>query len=352
MKLNTQMQNCLNSAQKFNDIKTWKGSKPRTYSVAEANGWLDSCTAHMLPTDDDWTVERCAEFAEPYFSKMEWRENDPIGYRVARQKRYLDQVDGRVFKRKLREQCVGSALKFKTKVSWEQAEPELYGIAYKNGMIKACTAHMIDCCVKWNEQMCLESATRYTTRSEWKEAEPRAVSAANRLKIMSKCTEHMETPFRWTLNSCSQVAKLHTSKDDWKKADPESYMAALTNDWLLKCTSHMKVVKTTKQLCMESAKRFSSKTEWATKDKNMYRLAQRHGIVRLCTEHMSPECEADLRFVKSRAPSAPKDVSSKQYCLEQAKKYGSVSSWFLANPSSFSLASQNKWMDECVATFG
>jgi hypothetical protein len=141
---------------------------------------------------------------------------------------------------------------------------------------------------------------------------------------------------------CLEEALKYKTKVEWKNGSGSSYVSAVKNGWLKECACHM-IIKNNiptsywvKETCIEEAKKYSSRSEWGKKSSNSYKIALVNDWYDECTPHM---------FEKQK----PKGYWTKERCLEEAKKYKTITEWKNGSASSYGLACYYKFIDECTA---
>jgi len=75
---------CINSAQQYDDLKTWIQERKTAYLAARDNGWLDKCTDHMSLRYRAHSRESCAESALRFKTQKEWFRGDRTAYDAAK----------------------------------------------------------------------------------------------------------------------------------------------------------------------------------------------------------------------------------------------------------------------------
>ena len=146
----------------------------------------------------------------------------------------------------------------------------------------------------------------------------------------------------WSKERCIEEAKKYSYARMWELTSKSSYSSATKNGWLEECTAHMiSPIKPngywSKERCIEEAKKYETITEWRS-NCNSYTYASRKGWVGECTKHMT-------------LSKKPRGYWTLELCIEEAKKYKTVSEWQKNSGSSFTTARNNGWYEECKKYF-
>ena len=294
-------ENCIKSALKYTQLEIGIKNEGGAYKVACTNNWLTECTIHMIKLHNFRTKEECLKSASEYQTIKDWQKNDRNSYATA----------------------------------------------LNNNWLKECTAHM-----KlfhkpdgyWTKELCIESASKYSNRRDWNENENDALQAARKNDWYDECVTHMEllTNF-WTKEKCIEEAKKYVSKKEWEKKNGSSYQAAHKHKWLNDCSKHMidndsrinSLNFWTKERCIEDAKKYNTIIDWCKNNQSSYNKARRMNWLKECIIHM--------KKLKNDA-----NYWTKEKCIEEAKKYHSITEWHTNNQYSCNLARKNGWSKECT----
>jgi hypothetical protein len=223
-------------------------------------------------------------------SLEEWKLIDPVGYRLAQQRKIVEIVCTRegwelpvVHIKWTLDKCKESAKRFKTRKEWQDGDKNAYQNASKKGWREECCAHMEVRRVEWTKEMCMESALPFKTKKEWENNDTNAYATAQRKGWINDCCAHMEILLlNWTKEICIESARQFKTKAEWRREDNKAFQAAKRNKWMADCCSHMispQVTKGywTKEKCIESAKKFKTRGEWHKGDPKAYQAAIRIG---------------------------------------------------------------------------
>jgi hypothetical protein len=149
----------------------------------------------------------------------------------------------------------------------------------------------------------------------------------------------------WHLETLMESSKMFSTVTEWSKADMGAYMASrklgLFKDVTAHMLSHAESISKgrttwTRAACLESAKKYSTRVEWETKDPAAYLASRRYRWFEECTQHM----------IRLKQKNGHWTLAS---CLEEAKKYETISDWIKASGSSYQAAIKNQdWFLQCT----
>jgi len=147
----------------------------------------------------------------------------------------------------------------------------------------------------------------------------------------------------WTnKENCIEEAKKYDTITEWQKNSGSSYGAARKNGWFDECTEHMVILQVkkghwnVKENCIEEAKKYKTISEWLKKSRFSYDVSKKNNWLDECTEHMVS------KYVKKG------HWNVKSNCIEEAKKYKTISEWSKKSNGSYESARNNGWLDECT----
>jgi hypothetical protein len=192
--------------------------------------------------------------------------------------------------------------------------------------------------------------SQYKSLSEWKRSKPLDYMSARKRGFIDKLCEHFgwdndvidyrKAPSGyWTKDKCIEDALGHSSRKSWKDSSG-GFLAAKRNGWLDECTAHMtQLVKPigywTKEKCVEEALKYSTPNDWRIGSGSSYGIARKNG--------WNDECTAHMKYIVR-----PRSYWTKETCIEEAKKHTSKTKWRDGNRTSYNIARENNWMDECL----
>jgi hypothetical protein len=349
---------CLVQAKIFSSRKEWIENSGTSYNISRKNGWIDECTSHMIDMKKPkgyWNLERCREDALNYKTRNEWKSNSQGCYEFARQQTWYKECTSHMISKSkpngywTKERCIEEAKKYKRIVDWaKKGNSNSIRIAKNNGWFDECTSHMTIRKTKygyWNKETCLGEAIKYTSRKEWASSNNDSYIAAKRRGIVEECCSHMEVDkveLEWTKERCIEEAKKYTSRKQWRDNSIVSYnISNRKNGWVDECTNHMVDVKKpndywTLERCKAEALKYSSRKEWRANSGGSFCRANKNGWINECCGHM---------IMKTK----PMRYWTLERCIEEAKKYNTLTSWIKNDSGSYHAAYRNKWVKECVA---
>jgi hypothetical protein len=292
---------CLESALRYETRKAWLANENSACQIANRNDWSE-CFAHF-DMRVARTLEECKAEASRYKTRAAWRAANRTGkapcFSYATTHRWLDACCGHMpppRKQRTKEDCIASALRYKTRNAWRLGDAGAYQAAFKNEWLAECYAHMkILQRDDWTLGECKASALKYKTKVAWRAGDPTAYGAAYRNRWYGVCCAHMKPQKRnaWTLAECQSSALKYKTLAAWERGECGAYGAAFKKRWLDKCCAHMVPGKTengwwTKARCMESAAKYETRSAWQRGACGAYNRACERGWYDACVAHMGP----------------------------------------------------------------
>ena len=100
-----------------------------------------------LKRPNKWTDKELKNSASKYSTLYEWRKKEPSAYATTSTRKMLDKITSHMKKMKLysfwtKEKVMSSALKYKTKISWQLNDPKAYNAARRLKIYNKATKHM------------------------------------------------------------------------------------------------------------------------------------------------------------------------------------------------------------------
>lgn len=310
---------CKKDASRFMTRTEWANKSASSYSKANARGWLDKCSKHMVQgrkPDNYWTRKRCKKDAKKYQVRYHWNRNS-VGAAIAAQKHgwYEECTKHMVCTIKpanywTKDRCLAEAKKYKTRTKWFKHSGGSVNAAQRNGWILECTMHMT---VKkkpagyWTKRLCLESAKKYKRIADWKNNEKGAINAALNNGWYTECTSHMEKFVQlikrskkekpiakkdyWTLERCKKDANQYHTTANWKSSGSTGFYYAKKNGWIDECIKGLKLVSNGQgywnlERCKKNASTFVTRTQWMKSKLSGYQFARKNGWLEICCAHM------------------------------------------------------------------
>ena len=197
----------------------------------------------------------------------------------------------------------------------------------------------------WTLKKCQEDSIQYSSRQEWKDKSPQCFHTAYKNGWADECTKHMEMKNKpsgyWTKEVVLKEAKKYKTIDEWSKKSSASYTKAKEAKWMEECTKHMIELKKpsnfwTLETCKEDALKYNSKKEWRKNSSGGYGIAYNSGWMEECTKHMK-------ELIR------PRNFFTLEKCKEEAFKCSTKKEWREKFPSSYTIAFDKGWFNECSA---
>lgn len=138
------------------------------------------------------------------------------------------------------------AVKHKTRVAFQKANPSAYTAAWKKNWLDKVCAHMGPKRgeePKYSEQECVAKAQKCKYRSEFQKKYPRHYECSYRNYGLDNACKHMskkKIKSKWTLSKIKQHAKKFSRRSDFKRYDGGAYSAAKRLGIIDQVCSHMK----------------------------------------------------------------------------------------------------------------
>lgn len=149
----------IEDAKKYKHRVRWQEKNGGAYAAAQRMRILKFATKHMtrpiventwnkgLKRPNKWTDKVLKDSALKYSTLYEWRKKEPSAYATASTRIMLDKITLHMKKMKLykfwtKEKVMFSALKYKTKISWQLNDPKAYNAARRLRIYKEATKDM------------------------------------------------------------------------------------------------------------------------------------------------------------------------------------------------------------------
>lgn len=147
----------LADARRYSSRKEWDKAS-YGYSYARLNGFLDEACAHMARENAwtrsrkrIWTKDAVLADAKKYKRKIEWREESPSAYVIAKRNGWLGEAashmappsKGRPPSKWTKAAVLGEAARCRTKSDWNRNSPSSYRTSLVKGWHEEATAHMV-----------------------------------------------------------------------------------------------------------------------------------------------------------------------------------------------------------------
>jgi hypothetical protein len=141
------------------------------------------------------------------------------------------------------------------------------------------------------------------------------------------------------------VVNKYNSIAEWRNENPKEYTQAYRKGWINQIRKIMgwqnqKQEKWTKERCIEIGKKYNSSGEWRKNDKPSYDKACAYGWLN--------EIKIESGWEGPRQKKVkPRRYWTKERCLEEVKKYTTVTEWGKGSGGSRVAAGRNGWYEEC-----
>jgi hypothetical protein len=196
---------------------------------------------------------------------------------------------------------------------------------------------------------------KYKSLAEFKRDYPSEYSFLKGKKLLKNLCQDMGWVFRekkidlikpngyWAIkeNVIAEAIK-YSDKASWSSNSSGSIKSAYKNGWIEECTAHMEIKLLTPKTywslenCIEEAKKYETRTEWNKKSYTSYKIARKNNWMNICTIHMVELQKPDGFWTLER-------------CLEESKKYKTVSEWKNNDKRSYQAAMTGKFLDKCTS---
>ena len=141
----------------------------------------------------------------------------------------------------------------------------------------------------------------------------------------------------WTFDRCKEEACKYSKKSNFEKGSGSAYIIALRNGWINKICSHMSSPQRasghwTKSACLKEASKYKTASDFEKFSPGAYDASRKHGIYKKCCQHM-------------QSPQKEKGFWTKSKCLEEAKKYSSISEFQKGSRYAYQKSLKNGWLE-------
>lgn len=196
----------LESAKKYKTRKDWKQSNPAAYNASIKSFIHKTATEHMekILNEKKWNFKEIAKSAKKFQYKQVWRSQEGGAYAASKRLGVYKEVTKHMKKPSMiqkwnREKIIKSAESFNVISHWRKAHQGAFTAACNMGIVKEVTKHMVDGRIggpnhyhrKWTKAKLMKSAENFNVISHWRRAHQGAVSAAYKMGIIKEVTKHM-----------------------------------------------------------------------------------------------------------------------------------------------------------------
>ena len=200
----------------------------------------------MIKPKGYWNRETCCEEAKKYKSRSEFANKSSSAYKVAIKNGWLDSYTWFEEKHKPnrywnRETCQNEALKYKSRIEFQQKCGSAYVVANKNGWLDDYTwfERPVIHNKKWNYDTCFEEAKKYYSKAEFRKSNSSAYNVAYKNGWFDDYTWFedgnkiaVEKRRKWNKEACYEEAKKYNSKAEFRKSQSWAYNVAYNNGWM------------------------------------------------------------------------------------------------------------------------
>lgn len=337
-----------------------------------------------------WTIEALKASAKKYESVKTWRTQEPSAYATASQQNLLPELTAHMSKKIIhgywtKERIIDSAKGFSQISEWAKAQNSAYHAAFRLGVHKKATSHMIP--VGNKKRRCVYVITvekaklayvGLTGNLKRREADhlktKRFVNLANQYGqdsivcikvseyIASEDAQALENQTakdfqqkgyrllnraktgglggidrKWTDKAIYKEAAKYDLLKEWRENSPSSYSAAGKKGIIRKASAHQKRLleeKWDEQAILENARQFKHKVRWKERYPGAVLAARRLNIFKRATAHMVPLSERN-KWTRSAI-------------ISDAKKYQSKSEWHRDSVGGYEAALRNNFISEAT----
>lgn len=244
---------CKKEALNYNNRHKFKEKKSSVYKSAKINGWLDEICDHMVKINTNKIEEDYNKIALKYKTLTEFQKNEKVVYSWAQRHKILDKICSHMARRiKPKkywtfERCAEEALKYTQRTQFFLNSGGAVGMAKRNGWYEDICKHMPNTHKPnnyWNYERCKEEALKYTSRVLFNDECGSAVDAAIKNGWYKELTKHMPYTQKpnnyWTYERCKEEGLKYDMKSKFNKESGGAFDAAKRNGWLTEITAHMK----------------------------------------------------------------------------------------------------------------
>lgn len=237
---------CKRRANKWLSLSEWKRHDTSSYRVALKNKWQRQIAEELgwkiKVRQSGYSEQDCLEEAEKYQNIKEWSIKHPGTYEAARKKSIIKKIAstlGWKYRAKLNLYdfggCLEKARPYKSLKEWKEKDKESYYTAVRNKWHRKIAMFL-----KWKQKKhkgkwtylkCKNIAAKYSCSSDWSRSEDRPsyiTSCQNRWLKQIKEELGWST---WTYETCKEKACAYGSLLEWSKGHKATYLYAVKNKW-------------------------------------------------------------------------------------------------------------------------
>ena len=143
----------------------------------------------------------------------------------------------------------------------------------------------------------------------------------------------------WTKEALKESALKYTSKTDWEKGEPSAYNIALRNGWIDECCAHMEeLLKPKGYWTLERCQ--ESALKYQTKPE--WKKNEPTAYSKAKSQGWVDLCCAHMKVLRR-----PNGSWTLEECIESASRYETSTAWAKGHGAAYQAARKHKWLDEC-----
>ena len=331
-------------AKKYNTRGEFQKRSQSAYVVAYNNKWLDNITNHMIEVKKPngyWTYDRLEEEAKKYNTRGEFKKGNASAYLIVLKNIWLDDVTKHMTKRDIKpkgywtyDKVEEEAKKYTLRKEFEKNNQSAYKVAYKNGWLPQITKHMTNDRVKEDR---LIYSFEFSDKSVYVGLTKRDdLRYKQHTKYDKKCVVYnyvKETglipKFTKETNFLSEEdsVKMEEYVEDWYRQNGWKVLNIAKTGSL-----GGSLTKWTYDKVEEEAKKYNTKWEFQKGCCSAYSRSLQNGWVDGVTKHMEQVMK-------------PSGYWTYEKVEEEAKKYNTRGEFQKGSRSAYSIAYNNKWLD-------
>jgi hypothetical protein len=366
----------LAEAQKYQTVKEWREAKGGSRQAASANGWYEEATAHMTKTVGSvswkWTKEAVIADAAKYKSKSEWRKASKA-YAMASRNGWLNEACshmGILWKAKWdKANVLADAIKYKSRSLWERSSSGAYASAVRNGWYEEATAHMERLIESWTKDKILTDAKQYKTRGEYFANSSGYSIAINNGWLEEACSHMIKTYSYGELVIYIYLLQHDIKFTHQKKFDDLRHINKLPFDFYLPNfnlvieyngiqhkrgwegnPANAEEIKFRDQLKIDYANANSINYLMIDEEKELSIISKIDGLLKSLAKKLR------IDFIPVKRELSPKELNiianlgrlTKEYVLQSASRYKTISEWKRGDESAYSKSLTAGWKDEAT----
>lgn len=304
----------------------------------------------MLGRQSKWTKDATFNESHKYSKLSEFRKVSNTAYEVARKNGWIDEMfwlDKQPYQYPCLdiESCWKEAKKYTTISSFHKTNHFAYNSSVKNGIIDGIKIYYTNKKKKENENFIINTSKKYTTLKSFKKNERNIYLLAEKNNLLCKMTWLKEEPVFDLKGYVFNEAKKYIYKKDFCDANKYAYYVAKRNHWLqeMEWLTQKKREKRecppriwTEERIMNEAQKYTTVNEFSKQSHKAYDAARRYHLI------------DKLNLIKFRKSHKKKEkiLLTKEDFFSIAKQYKRRGDFHKGHPFAYSIALQNKWLDE------